>query len=121
MTSEAVADLLGMPARTVTHTIANARREFPGKRFRIVRYEPVIGRRTGDLPVYAAQAGPDAARQPYDHDARRRAIRQRHQRKYGAIIRSKERARRAQERGETPVCSPWQQLMPPGVRMEVQL
>lgn len=120
MTSQAIADRLGWETRTVTSTIASARWEQPERLFRIVRYQPSIGRRTGDLPMYVAQPGPDVPRPPYNPKERRRAITARHRQKYRALYIVRNRVRKARQRGEAPTVNLWQQLLPPGVRLDAR-
>lgn len=62
MTAAALASHLDQEPRQVNITLASARGLRPGLLYRVLGYEPVIGRRAGDLCLYAAKAGTDVPR-----------------------------------------------------------
>ena len=106
MNSADIADVLGWPQSRVNSTLSTARRDHPGKFFRVIRTVMRQGSRGRDAPVYSASPGPDAPRPPMDAAYHR----QRNQRYY-----QQNRARilcriRASRQG-VQAASPWQGLV----------
>lgn len=109
-----LAEYLGWPVSKVGTTIASTRWLLPGKVFRVVRYDPVIGRRARDVAVFAAQEGPDVKRTPVDQTTRRKQVEARYRRNHRARINARNRASKA---GGAPITiNPWLQLAAPATR-----
>ena len=109
MTSAEASEYLDLPHKIVRACIASTRWLLPRQVFRIVRYQPVTGYRGRDLPVYAAEAGPDAAH-IVNPAKRRKQAEARYREKHRASINA---------RGRTTVtapANPWMQLAPPEIR-----
>lgn len=114
MTSAEVAEYLDLPHKIVRACIASTRWLLPQQVFRIVRYQPVTGYRGRDLPMYAAEAGPDAAH-IVNPAKRRKQAEARYREKHRALINA---------RGRTTVtapANPWLQLAPPEIRGAMSL
>lgn len=115
MTATELAEYLGWESRKVTTTIGSTRWLQPGLVFRIVRYVPVTGRRSRDLAVYAAEAGPDAPKPTVNAAKRRKQTEARYRLKHRAIINARNQASSAAKRGPAAI-NPWAQLAPPVLR-----
>lgn len=114
MTSAEVAEYLDLPHKVVRACIASTRWLLPQQVFRIVHYQPVTGYRGRDLPVYAAEEGPDAAH-IVNPAKRRKQAEARYREKHRASINA---------RGRTTVtapANPWLQLAPPEIRGAMSL
>lgn len=61
-----IAEHLGMPRYLVNTAMTTARRNHPGRFFRIVRYRPQVGVSGRETPIYSASYGPDAPRPIFD-------------------------------------------------------
>jgi hypothetical protein len=116
MTKPEIAEALGWPLATVSYTIESARWLLPGQVFRVVAYRPVRGRRAMDLSVFAAEAGKDKQRKPYDPAQRKRESDARSRAKHRVVTNAKFAARRAAERGTPVVVNPWMQLADKSIR-----
>ena len=107
MNSADIADLLGWTQSRANSTLNTARRDHPGKFFRIIRTVMRQGSSGRDAPVYSASPGPDAPRPTLGADYNK----QRSQRYY-----LQNRARilcriRASRQG-AQAANPWQGLVP---------
>jgi len=115
MTVEEIAEHLGWEGKKVSTTIGSTRWLLPEQVFRIVRYVQVIGRRSRDLAVYAAEPGVDAPKPPINAVKRRKQTEARYRDKHRAIINARNRASHAAKRGVV-IVNPWIQLAPPQLR-----
>lgn len=115
MTSPELAEYLNLPTDTVSACIASARWLLPEQVFRIVRHQPLIGRRGRDLAVYAAEAGPDVQRKPINLAKRRKEVEARYRKKNRALINARNRAK------SPAPANPWLQLAPPEMRAAISL
>lgn len=114
MTATEVAEHLELPQKIVRACIASTRWLLPQQVFRIVRYRPVTGYRGRDLPVYAAEAGPDATH-IVNTAKRRKQAEARYREKHRASINA-----RGRTAAMAPV-NPWLQLAPPEIRGAMSL
>lgn len=115
MTVDELAEHLGWERAKVTTTIGSTRWLLPQTVFRIVRYVQVIGRRSRDLAVYAAEAGDDAPKPPINTAKRRKQTEARYRKKHRALINARNQASSAAKRG-TVAINPWAQLAAPQLR-----
>lgn len=107
MNAADIADVLGWPQSRVNSTLNTARRDHPGKFFRIIRTVMRQGSRGRDAPVYSASPGPDALRPTLGKDYDKL----RNQRYY---LRNRVRilCRIRASRQGVQAASPWQGLVP---------
>lgn len=107
MNAADIADFLGWPQIRVNATLNTARRDHPGKFFRIVRTVMRQGSSGRDAPVYSASPGPDAPRPTlgadYDKQRSQRYYLQNRARILCRVRASRQGAQQA---------SPWQGLVP---------
>lgn len=61
-----IAEHLGMARNRVNTCMTTARKNHPGRYFRIVRYRPQVGVSGRETPIYSASPGPDAPRPAFD-------------------------------------------------------
>ena len=113
MNAADIADVLGWPQIRVNATLNTARRDHPGKFFRIVRTAMRQGSSGRDAPVYSASPGPDARRPTLgkDYDKQRN---QRYYLRNRALILCRIRA----SRQGVQAASPWQGLVPVQSRVD---
>lgn len=119
MTGDALAEHLDLTTRTVGTAISSARLQKPGEIFRVVRYQPVTGRRQADACVFAAEAGEDVPRTPYNKAKQRRRQAQakaRYRDKNRPAINAKSQIHKAARTGRAVAVNPWLQLAAPNVR-----
>lgn len=115
MTSREIAELLDWPTNTVSVVIRSARRDHPGRFFRVTGWRQVLGKWLNDEAVYSAGRGADCIKPATDTMARRRAAdqrwRERNKARYlaGKMVRD----------GSKPL-NPWLQLAPPTLRAYMQ-
>lgn len=114
MTRQEIADYLDLSAEIVGACIASTRWLLPQQIFRIARYQPVTGRRSRDLAVYAAEAGADALH-IVNRAKRRKQAEARYREKHRASINARGRTATM-----APV-NPWLQLAPPEIRGAMSL
>ena len=114
MTKADIADYLELPQSIVGACLSSTRWLLPQQVFRIVRYKPVTGYRGRDLPVYAAEAGPDAVH-IVNPAKRRKQAEARYREKHRASINA-----RGRTAAMAPV-NPWLQLAPPEIRGAMSL
>lgn len=110
MTIHEIAEETGLPVRKVSRQICATRHMHPGKYFRVVRYQPLVGRTGKDLRVYAAEEGPDVPNK-VDEAARLKARQARYRNKHRAVINARNRVRNANQAGRYVASSPWMGLM----------
>lgn len=87
MSVEEIAQHTGLRRMNVNTAMTTARRDHPGRYFRIIRYQPNVGVQGRETPIYSASRGPDAPRPAFDKAQSRKDYYQRN------------RARLAVERG----------------------
>ena len=119
MTAADLADRLDMPHRKVGEVIASARFRQPGMIFRIVRYVPVTGKRLRDVCIFAAEAGTDVKRKPYQggkFEKRRAEAKARYRDKHRATINARNHVRKTALAGRPIASNPWLQLADPAAR-----
>lgn len=104
MSAEEIAEATGLPRGKVDGAMARARKNHPGKFFRVSRWRDQSGRQGREIPIYAAAPGKDADRPVFDDD-RRKALNRRNYRENRAI-RAAQRRRRI---GSS--ASPWAGLI----------
>ena len=109
MTAAELAEYLDLPKKVVCACIASTRWLLPQQVFRIVRYQPVTGRRGRDLSVFAAEAGADAPHY-VNPKQRRKQAEARYRTKHRAVINARSRAK------STAPINPWLQLAAPEIR-----
>lgn len=61
-----IAEHLGLARNVINTCMTTARKNHPGKFFRIVRYRPQVGRSGRETPIYTAGRGRDAPRPVFD-------------------------------------------------------
>lgn len=109
MTILELADHLELSKDVVGGCIASTRWLLPQQVFRVVRHQPVTGRRARDLAVYAAEAGPDTPNQ-VNPAKRRKQSEARYRDKHRALINARARAK------DAAPPNPWLLLAPPDMR-----
>lgn len=57
---------LGMARNRINNAMTTARKNHPGRYFRILRYQPQVGVSGRETPIYSATPGPDAPRPVFD-------------------------------------------------------
>lgn len=72
-----IAEHLGLARNVINTCMTTARKNHPGKFFRILRYRPQIGVSGRETPIYSASPGPDAPRPVFDQAQGRRSYYQR--------------------------------------------
>ena len=72
-----IAEHLGLARNVINTCMTTARKNHPGKFFRILRYRPQIGVSGRETPIYSASPGPDAPRPVFDKAEGRRSHYQR--------------------------------------------
>lgn len=106
MTAVEIAAHLGWPRNRVETTISMARTNYPGKFFRVVKYELQVGRQGRETAVYAAGPGEDVPR-PLFGKAHYRLVSQRYHQRNRAL-----RAAQRRARNQKSSTSPWAALLP---------
>ena len=121
MTMRQIAETLDWPLPRVHSVLMGARKRYPGKMVRVVRYveHPERGK---DVQVFAAGPGKDKPRPvltEQERRERRRVVQDRYNRKNRKLIDTKARIKRAKAKGVDVPGNHWFQLMPPEVRRHV--
>jgi len=73
MTAVEIAQHLGVPRHRVESAIVTARKNWPGRYLRVIRYRQQTGVSGREAAVYSASRGPDAPRPSFDRAASRHA------------------------------------------------
>lgn len=79
-----IAEHLGLARNVINTCMTTARKRYPGKFFRIVRYRLQIGVSGRETPIYSASPGPDAPRPVFDKAEGRRSHYQRNRARLAA-------------------------------------
>ncbi|WP_238530656.1 hypothetical protein [Alicycliphilus denitrificans] len=79
-----IAEHLGLARNVINTCMTTARKNHPGKFFRILRYRPQIGVSGRETPIYSASPGPDAPRPVFDKAEGRRSHYQRNRARLAA-------------------------------------
>lgn len=79
-----IAEHLGLARNVINTCMTTARKNHPGKFFRILRYRPQIGVSGRETPIYSASPGPDATRPVFDKAEGRRSHYQRNRARLAA-------------------------------------
>lgn len=108
-----IAEVLEMEPEKVVSSIKSARHLHPGMIFRIAGYvdkeqDPSIHQL---MPLYAAEAGPDAPKRSGYSKEKMRRMRRRSWKKYQAIYSAKRHVRKAKKKGLHLAPNPWRGLM----------
>lgn len=106
MNSADIADVLGWTQSRVNSTLSTARRDHPGKFFRVIRTVMRQGSQGRDAPVYSASPGPDAPRPPMNA-----AYHQKRNQRYYQQNRARILCRIRASRQGVQAASPWQGLV----------
>lgn len=101
-----IAEHLGMARNRINTCMTTARKNHPGRYFRIVRYRPQVGVSGRETPIYSASPGPDAPRPEFGPQHKRER-----DRNYYQSNRALWAARRKARTGQT-TASPWAGLVP---------
>lgn len=106
MTVPELVEYLGLPRNKVNAAMTTARKNHPGKVFRIVRYRKQMGVQGRETPIYAAGPGPDAPRPDFG-EVHKQERRQRYYLSNRAIWATRRKSRAGQG-----AASPWSGLLP---------